>query len=129
MPLVGGCLCGSVRYEADQLASPIGHCHCRTCRKANANAYTSTARVVRGAFRFTAGEEKLSAFEGRSKFRTWAVTIAVRTAISKMRKREWQNVSLESMAADGKFDPQVVVDTCATSDQESGRSMMLNKLL
>lgn len=72
--------------------------------------------------------EELNAFEGRSKFRTWAVTIAVRTAISKMRKREWQNVSLESMAADGKFEPKVVVDTCASSDQESGRSMMLNKL-
>jgi RNA polymerase sigma-70 factor (ECF subfamily) len=70
--------------------------------------------------------EKLDGFEGRSKFRTWAVTIAVRTAISKMRKREWQNVSLESMAADGKFEPQVVIDAC--SDDESGRSIMLHKL-
>lgn len=63
MPLVGSCLCGSVQYEADQLASPIGHCHCRTCQKANSSAYTSTARVSRSAFRFTAGEDMLSAFE------------------------------------------------------------------
>ena len=51
--------------------------------------------------------EKLGTFEGRSKFRTWAVTIAVRTAVSKMRKRDWQNVSLESVTADADFDPQI----------------------
>lgn len=63
MPLAGSCLCGAVQYEVDALASPIGHCHCRTCRKANASAFTSTARVARSGFRFTSGEDKLSAFE------------------------------------------------------------------
>lgn len=72
--------------------------------------------------------EKLEGFEGRSKFRTWAVTIAVRTAISKMRKREWQNVSLERLASDGNFEPQVVVDACKISDEENGRSILLSKL-
>jgi RNA polymerase sigma factor (sigma-70 family) len=72
--------------------------------------------------------EKLDGFEGRSKFRTWAVTIAVRTAISKMRKREWQNVSLESLASDGNFEPQVIVDAFATGDQENSRSFLLSKL-
>ena len=43
--------------------------------------------------------EKLGDFEGRSKFRTWAVTIAVRTAVSKMRNREWRNVSLDSVTS------------------------------
>lgn len=63
MALQGSCLCKAVRYEADRLASPIGHCHCQTCRKANASAYTSTAWVDRSAFRILAGAEKLSAFE------------------------------------------------------------------
>jgi RNA polymerase sigma-70 factor (ECF subfamily) len=72
--------------------------------------------------------EKLDGFEGRSKFRTWAVTIAVRTAISKMRKREWQNVSLESLATDGNFEPRIIIDACKISDEESGQSSMLNKL-
>lgn len=70
--------------------------------------------------------EKLEAFEGRSKFRTWAVTIAVRTAVSKMRKRDWQNVSLESISADADFDPAVA--TSETSDQASSRSMLLDRL-
>jgi RNA polymerase sigma-70 factor, ECF subfamily len=72
--------------------------------------------------------EKLDAFEGRSKFRTWAVTIAVHTAFSKMRKREWQNVSLESMTIGANFEPQVTADEFMANDQEDSRSKMLSKL-
>jgi RNA polymerase sigma-70 factor, ECF subfamily len=72
--------------------------------------------------------EKLGAFEGRSKFRTWAVTIAVRTAVSKMRKRDWQNVSLESVLASGDFDPQIAVDPSETTDQAYSRTKLLSKL-
>jgi RNA polymerase sigma-70 factor (ECF subfamily) len=69
--------------------------------------------------------EKLATFEGRSKFRTWAVTIAVRTAVSQMRKREWQNVSLDSVTADKGFDPQLAVNSF---DQTDRRSNLLSKL-
>jgi RNA polymerase sigma-70 factor (ECF subfamily) len=71
---------------------------------------------------------KLGEFEGRSKFRTWAVTIAVRAAVSGMRKREWQNVSLESIRRDAEFDPQVAVDQSETVDQTNCRLEMLTKL-
>jgi RNA polymerase sigma-70 factor (ECF subfamily) len=71
---------------------------------------------------------KLDTFQGRSTFQTWAVTIAVRTAVSKMRRRDWQNVSLESMTADADFDPQVAVDASGTSDQAQGRSRLLGRL-
>ena len=72
--------------------------------------------------------KKLGAFEGRSKFQTWAVTIAVRTAVSKMRKRDWQNVSLESVTANGDFDPQIAFDASETTDQTSSRTNLLSKL-
>lgn len=63
MTLNGSCLCGTVRYEIDQLDTPIGHCHCTTCRKAHAAAFASTARVVRPHFRWRAGQEALGAYE------------------------------------------------------------------
>lgn len=72
--------------------------------------------------------EKLEGFEGRSRFRTWAVTIAVRTAISKMRKREWQNVSLESLTVDAKFDPQTALVSAETVDQADSKLEILTKL-
>lgn len=72
--------------------------------------------------------EKLQGFEGRSRFRTWAVTIAVRTAISKMRKREWHNVSLESLTVDAKFDPVVALDSAETVDHADSKLEILAKL-
>ena len=72
--------------------------------------------------------EKLGDFEGRSKFRTWAVTIAVRTAVSKMRNREWQNVSLESFTISAEFDPQIAVDHSITIGRTNSRLEMLGKV-
>src|SRR5690606_28825798 len=72
--------------------------------------------------------EKLGDFAGRSKFRTWAVTIAVRTAVSKMRKRDWQEVSLESITSSADFDPQVAIDHSESVTQTNSRVEMLDKL-
>jgi len=59
----GSCLCGAIRYEAAALSSPISHCHCRTCQKAHASAYATTARVLRENFRWTSGASLLRRFE------------------------------------------------------------------
>jgi ADP-ribosyl-[dinitrogen reductase] hydrolase len=63
LTLRGSCLCGAVRYEASQLDMPIVHCHCTTCRKAHASAFTTTAGVMRDHFRWTQGQSKLRVYE------------------------------------------------------------------
>jgi len=40
---------------------------------------------------------KIASFQGRSKFSTWAASIAINTALSELRKRHWSNVSLEDL--------------------------------
>ena len=45
-------------------------------------------------------------FEGRSRFVTWAMSIAVRTALTELRKRHWKDVSLEEVTADANFVPE-----------------------
>ncbi|MHB1529897.1 MAG: GFA family protein [Acidiferrobacteraceae bacterium] len=59
----GSCLCGAVAYEIDQIDMPIMQCHCRSCRKAHAAAFASTAGVTRKHFRWLKGQEQLTAFE------------------------------------------------------------------
>jgi hypothetical protein len=59
----GSFLCGSITYRAEKLAGPIGHCHCRTCRKAHSAAFATTARVDREDFQWTRGQDLLSHFE------------------------------------------------------------------
>jgi RNA polymerase sigma factor (sigma-70 family) len=43
--------------------------------------------------------DHLEQFQGRSRFTTWAMAIAVRLAMSALRRTRWQDVSLESMTA------------------------------
>jgi len=63
MSLKGSCLCGAVNYEVERLDMPIEHCHCRTCRKAHASAYATTAGIMREHFRWVSGEENVRAYE------------------------------------------------------------------
>jgi hypothetical protein len=71
----GSCLCGTVQYTVDQLDMPISHCHCRTCQKAHAAAFVSTAGVSREHFRWTAGEEQLRAFESSPGKQRWFCSV------------------------------------------------------
>jgi len=41
--------------------------------------------------------DKLDTFEGRSQFTTWVHTIAVRIAITELRRAKWKELSLEKM--------------------------------
>lgn len=41
--------------------------------------------------------DRLAQFEGRSRFVTWATTIAIRTAMSELRRHRWKDASLEDM--------------------------------
>ena len=114
----------------DDAVSDLRDMLCRGLAKSLSKMAESTTRFLEDVVQEACMKilEKLGAFEGRSKFRTWAVTIAVRTAVSKMRKRDWQNVSLESVTANGEFDPQIAVDASETTDQTNSRTKLLSKL-
>jgi RNA polymerase sigma-70 factor (ECF subfamily) len=49
--------------------------------------------------------ERLDSFEGRSRFTTWAYKIAVRLALTELRRRRWKDVSLEELLQ-GEGQPQ-----------------------
>ncbi|MEE7625565.1 hypothetical protein V3O24_05270 [Methylobacter sp. Wu8] len=44
----GSCLCGAIEYEIDSIDMPVAHCHCRTCQKAHAAPFASTAAMLQG---------------------------------------------------------------------------------
>ncbi|MEO8427146.1 MAG: GFA family protein [Verrucomicrobiota bacterium] len=48
----GGCLCGSVRYEATGAPDNITHCHCSDCRRSSGAPFVTWASFRRGSFRF-----------------------------------------------------------------------------
>ena len=44
--------------------------------------------------------DHLDTFEGRSKFTTWVYKIAIRLAVTELRRKRWENVSLDELIED-----------------------------
>ena len=59
----GSCLCGDIKYIVDCDPQPMGHCHCRTCRKAHSAAFSTVMSVPKRSFRWERGQDSLSGYE------------------------------------------------------------------
>ncbi len=59
----GSCLCKEVSYVIDGPLGIISHCHCPSCRKAHAAAFSTVTRVSADDFRIESGEELLTSYE------------------------------------------------------------------
>ena len=51
----GGCLCGSVRYEASGPATNLCYCYCGSCRRASGAPLVAWGTFPRSSFRITHG--------------------------------------------------------------------------
>ena len=60
--IIGGCLCGGVRYEYDGEIDEVSLCHCSMCRKAQGSAYVAVSPIDATRFRMLAGEALLKEF-------------------------------------------------------------------
>lgn len=60
--LLGGCLCGAVRYEIAGALEEMHHCHCSRCRKAHGAAFSTFARVRADSLRVSSGEDRVRRF-------------------------------------------------------------------
>jgi len=64
--------------------------------------------------------DKLDTFEGRSQFTTWVNKIAVRIALSELRRRQWKNISLDELIDENKLKhPTMIVSKSASSPEMS----------
>ncbi len=74
--------------------------------------------------------DHLDSFEGRSQFTTWAHKIAVRVALTELRRRRWKDVSLESLAeqAEGEDMARPMADTAPGPEAVIERADMLARV-
>jgi len=49
LPLLGGCLCGSVRYQVDTPPRHTFYCHCRDCQKETGGPFAMEIYVAQEA--------------------------------------------------------------------------------
>ena len=70
----------------------------------------------------------LDSFRGESRFTTWAHKIAIHIAFTELRRRRWQDVSLQDLTAqhdEADFTPTVLTNSSATPEQKTAQQMML----
>ena len=71
--------------------------------------------------------EKLYTFAGRSKFTTWAHKIAISVALTELRRKRWQDSSLNSLTEteSGDYTPSFVADNAPTPEEKTARAEIL----
>jgi RNA polymerase sigma-70 factor (ECF subfamily) len=72
----------------------------------------------------------LDSFRGESRFTTWAQKIAVRVALTELRRLRWQDVSLDGLVESQGLDfvPDAMVDQSAGPDQQATQRIFLSTL-
>jgi RNA polymerase sigma-70 factor (ECF subfamily) len=72
----------------------------------------------------------LDSFEGRSQFTTWVHKIAVRVALTELRKRKWRDVSLETLVTEDAPDsgPSRLVDPGPNPETTAERRDLMNRV-
>lgn len=72
----------------------------------------------------------LDTFRGESRFTTWAQKIAVNVAFTELRRRRWQDTSLEAITEGMSLDfvPDMLIDRSAGPDQQAVQSAFLETL-
>ena len=72
--------------------------------------------------------ERLDQFEGRSRFVTWATTIAIRVAVSELRRFRWRDISLDEVVDDASPLSWFATDNDLGPDIQIERNTILDKM-
>ena len=72
--------------------------------------------------------DKIDTFEHRSRFTTWAMTIATRVGISELRRRHCQDLSLEGISGEDSLRIDLVDNEQAPAGQAMDQQVVLHKL-
>lgn len=72
--------------------------------------------------------DSLDQFAGRSRFTTWAMTVATRIGISELRRKHYQDVSIEAFASDDATKIEIAVDDGVSAEDNMDRVSMVETL-
>lgn len=74
--------------------------------------------------------DQLHTFEGRSQFTTWVHKIAIRIALTELRRKRWQDSSLDEMVDNEEkpVSPAILEDSSATPEQSAERADTMERI-
>jgi hypothetical protein len=102
--LVGGCLCGRLRYEA---TDPIdaGYCHCRLCQRASGGPVLAWAGLSTGCFSYIEGEPATYASSSSAQ-REFCGRCGTQIAFRDKRTPDRVDLNIASLDDPARIEPQ-----------------------
>ncbi|MDZ7843379.1 MAG: sigma-70 family RNA polymerase sigma factor [Anaerolineales bacterium] len=76
--------------------------------------------------------DNLDTFRGESKLTTWAQKIAVRVAYTEIRRKRWEDVSIEQFIPEDSgmdFTPEILTDRDPNPEQITTQDMLMDKVI
>ena len=76
--------------------------------------------------------DNLDTFRGESKLTTWAQKIAVRVAYTEIRRKRWEDVSIQQFIPEDSgtdFTPEILTDRDPNPEQITTQDMMMEKII
>lgn len=73
--------------------------------------------------------DRIDTFEGRSQFTTWVHKIAIRIALSELRRKRWQDVSLEDLVESESGMPGLMKDEAGAPELASEQTDLSERLM
>jgi RNA polymerase sigma-70 factor (ECF subfamily) len=75
--------------------------------------------------------DRLDSFRGESRFTTWAQKIAVNLALSKLRRKRWENVSLDDLLPEeeaGDYTPPALSDADSSPENQTAQHLLVEQV-
>ena len=105
--ILGGCLCGSVRYEITAALQDAEHCHCSMCRKAHGAAFSTNAVVPTDMLTVTHGADLLSEYQSSpNRRKCFCSNCGSQLFIRRLDKPEFTVVTLGTIDVDPRAWPE-----------------------
>jgi hypothetical protein len=108
LPITGGCLCGTIRYECTAEPLRMLKCHCRDCQQLSGGPYLPVVVVPLSAFRITKGELKYfptPSVLGRPNQRGFCANCGSRLTGAENPKRDYIGITASSLDDPSLFQP------------------------
>lgn len=72
--------------------------------------------------------DSVDTFRGESRFTTWAQKIAVRIALTELRRRRWRDVSLQDLTQEGNLTPLAMSNPDADPADTAGLRLIVEQV-
>ena len=116
-----------LKAERGSAVSDLRDALLRNLRKALANRPYADESFLEDAVQDSVMRilERIDQFEGRSRFLTWATSIAIHVAMGELRRSRWKDVSLDDVVLEADFIPQRAINPDISPDAQLDRESLL----